>query len=105
MSGLFLQQLIDFLVYLTQVGEAALPSLGEDEATIHRHLKATATAGDQRQAFDAIAVSVKKLLRRPGGSKEVVSRHAVLDLNGQFLGHFSHLSILRSPSGAFCSTC
>jgi len=88
MSGRFLQQLIDFLVYLTQVREPTLPSLGEDEATIHCHLEATATAGDQRQALDAIAVSVKKLLRRPGGSKEVVSRHAVLDLNGQFLGHF-----------------
>jgi hypothetical protein len=88
MSGLLLQHLIDFLHYLTQVREAALPGLGEDEATIHCHLEATATAGDQGQAFDAIAIAVKKLLRRPGGSKEVVSRHAVLDLNGQFLGHF-----------------
>jgi hypothetical protein len=51
-------------------------------------------AGDQGQALDHIAIAVKKLLRRPGGSKEVVSRHAVLDLNGQFLGHLSPLSIL-----------
>jgi hypothetical protein len=71
-----------FFLYLLQVREATLPRLGEDEAAIHCHLKATAAAGDQGQAFDAIGISVKKLLRRPGGSKEVVSRHAVLDLNG-----------------------
>jgi hypothetical protein len=77
-----------FLLYLTQVREAALPGLGEDEAVVHCHLEATAAAGDQGQALDIVAIAVKKLLRRPGGSQEVVSRHAVLDLNGQLLGHF-----------------
>ena len=95
MSALLLHQLMQFLLYLTQLREAALLRLGEDEATVHCHLEATAAAGDQGQALDVIAVAVKKLLRRPGGSKEVVSRHAVLDLNGQFLGHLSPLSIHR----------
>jgi hypothetical protein len=96
MLGLLLHQLMEFALYLLQVREATLPGLGEDEAAIHCHLEATAAAGDQGQALDTIAVPVKKLLRRPGGPKEVVSRHAVLDLNGQFLGHFSPLSIFRS---------
>jgi hypothetical protein len=86
--GLLLHQLTQSLVYLTQVREAALLSLGEDEATIHCHLEATAAAGDERQALDGIVVPLKKLRRRPGGSEEVVSRHAVLDLNGQLTGHF-----------------
>jgi hypothetical protein len=91
MSALLFHQLMQFLLYLTQLREAALLRLGEDEATVHCHLEATAAAGDQGQALDVIAVAVKKLLRRPGGSKEIVSRHAVLDLNGQFLGHLSPL--------------
>jgi hypothetical protein len=86
---------MQFLLYLTQVREAALLRLGKDEAAVHCHLEATAAAGDQGQALDVIAVAVKKLLRRPGGSKEVVSRHAILDLNAQFLGHFSPLLILQ----------
>jgi len=88
MLGLLLQQLMEFALYLFQVRKATLLGLREDEAAVHRHLEATAAAGDQGQALDTVAVPVKKLLRRPGGSKEVVSRHAVLDLNGQLLGHF-----------------
>jgi len=79
---------MQFGLYLLQVREAALSGLGEDKAAIHRHLEATAATRDQAQALDPVAVPVKKLLRRPGGPKEVVSRHAVLDLNGQLLGHF-----------------
>jgi hypothetical protein len=93
MLGLILQQLVQLLLYLPQLRETALLSLGEDEAVVHRHLEATVAAGDKGQALDHVAIAVKKLLRRPGGSKEVVSRHAVLDLNGQFLGHLSPLSI------------
>jgi hypothetical protein len=81
--------MMQFLLQLLQIREAALLGLREDKAAIHCHLEATAAAGDQGQALDVVAIAVKKLLRRPGGSKEVVSRHAVLDLNGQFLGHFS----------------
>jgi hypothetical protein len=95
MLGLLLGQLMESLLDLTQVREAARLCLRKDEATVHCHLEATAAAGDQCQAFDVIAVAVKKLLRRPGGSKEVVSRHAVLDLNGHFLAHLSPLSILH----------
>lgn len=95
MSALLPHELMQFLLYLTQLREAALLRLGEDEATVDCHLEATAAAGDQGQALDVTGVAVKKLLRRPGGSKEVVSRHAVLDLNGQFLGHLSPLSIHR----------
>ena len=89
MSGLLLHQLMQLLLQLLQIRKAALLGLREDKAAIHCHLEATAAAGDQGQALDVVAIAAKKLLRRPGGSKEVVSRHAVLDLNGQFLGHFS----------------
>ena len=88
---------MEFLHNLLQVRETTLLSLGEDEAAIHRYLEATASAWDQGQALDTVAVPVKKLLRRPGGSKEVVSGHAVLDLNGQFLGHSSLLSSCHGP--------
>jgi hypothetical protein len=65
--------------------------LGEDEATVDCHLEATSSAWDQGQALDPVAVLVEKLLRRPGGSKEVVSRYTVLDLDVDFLGHPSPL--------------
>jgi len=45
--GLLLHQLMKFFLYLLQVRKATLPRLGEDEAAIHCHLKATAAAGDQ----------------------------------------------------------
>ena len=44
--GLILHQLMEFLHYLFQVRETTLSGLGEDEAAIHRHLEATASAWD-----------------------------------------------------------
>jgi len=37
---------MEFLHYLFQVRETTLSGLREDEAAIHRHLEATASAGD-----------------------------------------------------------
>jgi hypothetical protein len=82
---------MELLLQLTQLWEAALAGLGVHQAAIHRHLEAATAAGNEAQTLDQVAVLVKKLLRRPGGSKEIVSRHAVLDLNGQLLvlGHLA----------------
>jgi len=89
MLGFPLHELVELLLQLTQLWEAALAGLGVHQAAIHRHLEAATAAGNEAQTLDQVAVLVKKLLRRPGGSKEIVSRHTVLDLNGQFfvLGH------------------
>jgi hypothetical protein len=90
---------MELLLQLTQLWEATLAGLGVHQSTVHRHLEAAAAAGNEAQTLDQVAVLVEKLLRRPGGSKEIVSRHAVLDLNGQLLvlGHL--LPPLHSSSG------
>jgi hypothetical protein len=82
-------QFPELILYLPQFRESALARLREDEVPIRRHLESTASAGNQAQALDSVAELVQKLLRRPGGSKEVVSRHAILNLDAQLLGHIS----------------
>lgn len=47
MAGLVLHQLMEFLLQLLQIGEAALLGLGEDEAAVDCHLEAAAAARDQ----------------------------------------------------------
>ena len=69
-----LHELMELLLQLVQLRKAALAGLRVDQATVHRHLEATAAAGNEAQTLDQVAVLVEKLLRRPGGSKEIVSR-------------------------------
>ena len=93
---LSLHELVELLLQLAQLRKAALAGLGVDQAAVHSHLETTSAAGHEAQTLDQVAVLVKNLLRRPGGSKEIVSRHTVLDLNGQLLALGHLLPPLRS---------
>ena len=53
------QHVAELVLDLAQLREAALAGLGEDEATVHRHLEAAGAAGHKGQALDPIAVLVK----------------------------------------------
>ncbi len=83
----WLHQIAKLVGDLAQLGESALARLGEEQFPVHRHLEPARSAGDQRQGLDAVPESVEKLLRRPGGPEEVVSRRTVLDVDLQLLGH------------------
>jgi len=71
---------LDQLAHLAGSGMSIEGGLGEDERTIELHLEPAAAARNERRTADQRRPGVEELSHQTGGSRDVVSDDAELDL-------------------------